>query len=167
MTNHRSYSQDNMPVVSSKSFSQLVTQSTRHMWRVGHVTSWLAAATFSNVLADREFPAGSCVIRVSNTGRLFSHAAVTAFDDFTFTFQSIERVFLPVAVKYDLWSWATTWPEQNQDDRQMDTGLRWLDTALTFASCGKNDALKRVSTRLYPWTAELLIRLWVQLIFHG
>jgi len=34
MTNNTSYNQDNMSVVSSKSFSQLVTQSTRHMRRV-------------------------------------------------------------------------------------------------------------------------------------
>jgi len=43
MANHTSYNQDNMSVVSSKSFSQLVTPPTRHTINSSRVTSWLAA----------------------------------------------------------------------------------------------------------------------------
>jgi len=52
MMNHTSYNQDNMSVVSSKSFSQVITQSSHHTWRVGHVKSWLAAFRQTEISAD-------------------------------------------------------------------------------------------------------------------
>ena len=57
-----------MSVISSNSLSQLVTQSTRLTWRVGDVTSWLAALLYTRWLKAKFhyaswFGAGSKLVR--------------------------------------------------------------------------------------------------------